>query len=41
MTYAIQETGTTVDVPSSIFTEKAGQPDGYGRRFIAGMSSRS
>lgn len=32
-TYAIRETGTTVDIPSSIFTEKTGQPDGYGQRF--------
>jgi hypothetical protein len=31
--YAIRETGTKVDIPSSIFTEKAGQPDGYGQRF--------
>jgi hypothetical protein len=33
-TYSILETGTSVDFPSSIFTEQAGRPpDGYGRRF--------
>ena len=33
-TYTIPETGTSVDLPSSIFTEKAGPPpDGYGQRF--------
>jgi len=33
-TYTIPETGTSVDFPSSIFTEKAGPPpDGYGQRF--------
>ena len=32
-TYSIAETGTSVDFPSSIFTEEAGRPDGYGRRF--------
>jgi hypothetical protein len=32
-TYAIPETGTSVDLPSSIFTEQAGRPDGYGQRF--------
>ena len=31
--YAIAETGTNVDIPSSIFTEQAGRPDGYGQRF--------
>lgn len=31
--YSISETGTSVDLPSSIFTEKAGTPDGYGQRF--------
>lgn len=32
--YTIRETGTSVDVPSSIFTEEAGRPpDGYGQRF--------
>jgi hypothetical protein len=31
--YSISETGTTVDLPTSIFTENAGRPDGYGRRF--------
>ena len=28
--YRIPETGTTVDIPSSLFTEEAGRPDGYG-----------
>ncbi|MDE2242640.1 MAG: hypothetical protein KGK01_09405 [Bradyrhizobium sp.] len=33
-TYSIPETGTSVDFPSSIFTEQAGRPpDGYGMRF--------
>lgn len=31
--YSIPETGTAVDLPSSIFTEEAGRPDGYGHRF--------
>jgi hypothetical protein len=31
--YGISETGTSVDIPSSIFTEAAGKPDGYGQRF--------
>jgi hypothetical protein len=31
--YSIPETGTSVDFPSSIFTEPAGRPDGYGERF--------
>jgi len=31
-TYRIPETGTTVDIPTSIFSEDAGKPDGYGRR---------
>lgn len=31
--YTIPETGTSVDFPSSIFTEEAGRPDGYGQRF--------
>lgn len=32
--YSIPETGTSVDFPSSIFTEQAGRPpEGYGRRF--------
>jgi hypothetical protein len=31
-TYSIAETGTSVDIPTSIFTEKAGHPDGYGER---------
>jgi hypothetical protein len=29
----IPESGTSVDFPSSIFTETAGRPDGYGQRF--------
>jgi hypothetical protein len=32
-TYRIQETGTSVDIPASIFSETAGRPDGYGQRF--------
>lgn len=32
-TYTIPETGTSVDIPSSLFTEEAGKPDGYGQRF--------
>lgn len=32
-TCTIPETGTSVDLPSSIFTEQAGRPDGYGQRF--------
>jgi hypothetical protein len=31
--YSIPETGTSVEFPSSIFTEAAGRPDGYGQRF--------
>ncbi|UPK23060.1 hypothetical protein [Bradyrhizobium sp. 131] len=31
--YNIPESGTSVDFPSSIFTETAGRPDGYGQRF--------
>jgi hypothetical protein len=31
--YRISETGTSVDFPSSIFTEEVGRPDGYGQRF--------
>ena len=31
-TYSVAETGTSVDIPTSIFTEKAGQPTGYGER---------
>jgi hypothetical protein len=30
--YSIAETGTSADIPTSIFTEKAGRPDGYGER---------
>jgi hypothetical protein len=32
-TYTIPQTGTSVDFPSSIFTEEAGRPDGHGQRF--------
>jgi len=32
-TYRIPESGTSVDIPASIFTEPAGKPDGYGQRF--------
>jgi len=31
--YSIAETGTSVDIPSSVFTELAGKPDGYGQQF--------
>lgn len=31
--YIIPQTGTSVDFPSSIFTEEGGRPDGYGQRF--------
>ncbi|MDD1528046.1 hypothetical protein C7U92_18105 [Bradyrhizobium sp. WBOS7] len=31
--YRIAETGTSVDVPVSVFTELAGKPDGYGQQF--------
>ncbi|MBC9879832.1 hypothetical protein G8O24_21055 [Bradyrhizobium sp. INPA01-394B] len=32
-TYRIPQSGTSVDIPSSIFTEPAGKPDGYGQQF--------
>jgi hypothetical protein len=32
-TYAIPATGTSVNIPVSIFTEDAGKPDGEGQRF--------
>lgn len=31
-TYSIPQTGTSVDIPTSIFSEHAGHPDGYGER---------
>ena len=31
-TYSIAETGTSVDIPTSIFTERATLPEGYGER---------
>jgi hypothetical protein len=31
-TYSIPQTGTSVDIPSSIFTELRDKPDGYGER---------
>lgn len=31
--YRIPETGTTVDIPSSIFSEETSKPDGYGMQF--------
>jgi hypothetical protein len=31
--FSIPETGTSVDIPSAIFTESDGRPDGYGQRF--------
>jgi hypothetical protein len=30
--YRIPETGSSVDIPTSIFTEDVGKPDGYGQR---------
>ncbi|QOZ28546.1 hypothetical protein [Bradyrhizobium sp. CCBAU 51753] len=30
--YTIPKTGTSVDVPASIFTQEAEKPEGYGRR---------
>jgi hypothetical protein len=30
--YSIPQTGTSVEIPSSIFSETSGQPDGYGER---------
>ena len=36
-TFTIPETGTKVDIPSSVFTEQAGRPpQGYGQRFQTG-----
>jgi hypothetical protein len=32
-TFSISQTGTSVQIPSSIFSERAGQPDGFGQRF--------
>ena len=32
-TYRIPQSGTSVDIPTSIFTEQAGKPDGYGQQF--------
>jgi hypothetical protein len=32
-TYSISETRTSVDVPTSLFTERTGRPDGYGQQF--------
>ncbi len=32
-TFRIPETGTSVDIPASVFSETAGRPDGYGQRF--------
>src|SRR6202043_927401 len=31
-TYSIPQTGTSVDIPSSIFTQLLDKPDGYGER---------
>lgn len=31
--FTIPETGTSVDIPSSIFSDSAGPADGYGQRF--------
>lgn len=32
-TYRIAESGTSVDMPVSVFSEIAGKPDGYGKQF--------
>lgn len=32
-TYRIPESGTSADIPASLFTEPAGKPDGYGQQF--------
>jgi len=32
-TYRIPETGTSIDIPVSIFSNTVGRPDGYGQRF--------
>ncbi|WP_024337193.1 hypothetical protein [Bradyrhizobium japonicum] len=32
-TYRIAETGTSVDIPASVFTDIVGKPDGYGLQF--------
>ena len=32
-TFSIPQTGTSVEIPSSIFSERAGQLDGFGQRF--------
>lgn len=34
--YRIPESGTSVDIPASIFTEEAGRPDGYGMQYRTG-----
>lgn len=34
--YRIPESGTSVEIPSSIFTEEAGRPDGYGVKYRTG-----
>ncbi|MBR0840673.1 hypothetical protein JQ607_10785 [Bradyrhizobium liaoningense] len=31
--YRIPESGTSVEIPASIFSELAGKPDGYGQQF--------
>jgi hypothetical protein len=34
-TYVVRETGATVNIPTTIFSEDGGQPNsGYGRRFL-------
>jgi hypothetical protein len=38
-TYRIPETGTAVDIPTSIFTEDSGKPEGYGRRLRSANGS--
>lgn len=32
-TFRIPQSGTSVEIPTSVFTEQAGKPDGYGQQF--------
>ncbi|WFU74626.1 hypothetical protein [Bradyrhizobium sp. CB2312] len=34
--YRIPESGTSVDIPASVFTDEAGRPDGYGVQYRTG-----
>lgn len=33
-TFNISESGTTVDIPTSVFTEDGGRPEGLGQRYV-------